>query len=216
MKFCLILLSVILTVSSAAVQRNRQGSNNYYPGPSHPTVYHAPTKQSNYNSHSSSNDKDMRTIRNEQEIKDDGSYHYAYETENGIVGEESGVGGVAVKGSSSYISPEGIEIKTTYVADETGYHAVGDHIPKTPDYILRALEYIRTHPYKTNKEYEDGAKKATTNQYKASTYTATPTHKSTTSRRVTPSPYRQQPAKVTAKGSYSSTQKRGNSYRFKL
>ncbi|XP_012158251.1 larval cuticle protein LCP-30 [Ceratitis capitata] len=93
-------------------------------------------------------------LRNEQEMRHDGTYHYQYETGNGIVGMEQGTAGVAVKGASSYVSPEGVEIKLTYTADETGYHPVGDHIPKTPDYVLRALEYIRTHPFKVVKAAE--------------------------------------------------------------
>ncbi|XP_011188410.2 pupal cuticle protein 27 [Zeugodacus cucurbitae] len=90
-------------------------------------------------------------LRNDQEMKKDGSYHYQYETGNGISGMEQGTAGVAVKGASSYVSPEGVEIKLSYTADETGYHPVGDHIPKTPDYVFRALEYIRTHPFKVIK-----------------------------------------------------------------
>lgn len=90
-------------------------------------------------------------LRNDQEMKKDGSYHYQYETGNGISGMEQGKAGVAVRGASSYVSPEGVEIKLSYTADESGYHPVGEHIPKTPDYVLRALEYIRTHPFKVIK-----------------------------------------------------------------
>ncbi|XP_011202020.2 pupal cuticle protein [Bactrocera dorsalis] len=93
-------------------------------------------------------------LRNDQEMKKDGRYHYQYETGNGISGMEQGTAGVAIKGASSYVSPEGVAIKLSYTADETGYHPVGDHIPKTPDYVLRALEYIRTHPFKVIKAGE--------------------------------------------------------------
>ncbi|XP_053961388.1 pupal cuticle protein [Anastrepha ludens] len=90
-------------------------------------------------------------LQNDQQMRKDGSYHYQYETGNGISGMERGTGGVSVQGISSYVSPEGVPIKLSYTADETGYHPVGDHIPKTPDYVFRALEYIRTHPFKVAK-----------------------------------------------------------------
>ncbi|XP_036320422.1 uncharacterized protein LOC118734931 [Rhagoletis pomonella] len=90
-------------------------------------------------------------LRNDQEMNNDGSYRYQYETGNGIIGTEQGTAGVAIQGTSSYVSPEGLPIKLTYTADETGYHPVGDHIPKTPDYVLRAIEYIRTHPFNFGK-----------------------------------------------------------------
>jgi hypothetical protein len=35
------------------------------------------------------------------------------------------------EGSVFYISPEGIPITLTYTADETGFHPVGDHLPKS-------------------------------------------------------------------------------------
>lgn len=38
-----------------------------------------------------------------------------------------------------------------YVADQNGYVATGTHIPTPPaipEYILRAAEWAKTHPYK--------------------------------------------------------------------
>lgn len=101
--------------------------------------------------HRSNAGPNVPILRNDQEMRKDGRYHYQYETGNGISGMEQGTAGVAIKGVSSYVSPEGVEIKLSYTADETGYHPVGDHIPKTPEYVLRALEYIRTHPFKVIK-----------------------------------------------------------------
>lgn len=142
---------------------------------------------SNYKTSSKTTEQNEKILRNEMEMKKDGSYHYQYETSNGIVGMEHGLGGVAVQGANSYISPEGVEIKTTYTADENGYHPVGDHIPKIPDYILRALEYIRTHPPKDKPEnYKKARKAAIAPTPKISTHIAPPTRKSTKLRRQTP------------------------------
>ncbi|XP_066996255.2 endocuticle structural protein SgAbd-6 [Anabrus simplex] len=37
---------------------------------------------------------------------------------------------IVKKGSYSYVSPEGKQITVNYVADDKGFRAVGDHIPK--------------------------------------------------------------------------------------
>jgi len=78
----------------------------------------------------------------------EGNYQYAFETSNGIQAQEAGnVNGIS--GSSSYISPEGVPISLTYVADENGFQPQGDHLPTAPpipEAILRALEYIAAHP----------------------------------------------------------------------
>ncbi|XP_061386394.1 pupal cuticle protein-like, partial [Musca vetustissima] len=122
----------------------------------------------NYNNNyktSSNSDKDAEVVHSDSDIKADGSYFYEFETTNGIKQAEQGTPDGTKQGSSSYISPEGIEIKTTYVADETGYHPVGDHIPKIPDYILRSLEYIRTHPYVEKDYYTGELKQASFNNF---------------------------------------------------
>ncbi|KAM8715737.1 hypothetical protein ACLKA7_002738 [Drosophila subpalustris] len=98
-------------------------------------------------------DRNTHTLHNDLQVDTDGSYRYEYETSNGIVGTQSGLGGVAIQGGSSWISPEGTPISVSYVADEKGYYPVGDHIPKVPDYILRSLEYIRNHPYQVRDYY---------------------------------------------------------------
>lgn len=79
----------------------------------------------------------------------DGSYSYVYRTSNGINAEESGIGGVSAQGSYDYTGSDGVPISITYTADENGYRPVGDAIPVSPpipEYIQRALEYIRNNP----------------------------------------------------------------------
>ncbi|CAD7003078.1 pupal cuticle protein Edg-78E [Ceratitis capitata] len=83
------------------------------------------------------------------ELKEDGSYQYQYETSNGIAAGESGVGGYYASGSSAYYAPDGQLIQLSYTADENGFHPAGEHLPTpppVPEAILKALEYIRTHP----------------------------------------------------------------------
>lgn len=71
-------------------------------------------------------DVHAEVVRSESVVNPE-SYNYAYETSNGIsgsaVGELKTVGKESVlvsKGDSSYISPEGISVKLSYVADENG------------------------------------------------------------------------------------------------
>ncbi|NP_001166744.1 cuticular protein RR-1 motif 3 isoform X1 [Bombyx mori] len=89
-------------------------------------------------------------------------YQYQYQTSNGISGQEQGAlvnegredASIAVQGSSGYTAPDGTPIQITYIADANGYQPSGAHLPTTPapvpipDYIARAIEYIRTHPPK--------------------------------------------------------------------
>lgn len=111
-------------------------------------------------------DRNTHTLQNDLQVETDGSYRYAYETSNGISGSQQGLGGVAVQGGASWVSPEGTPISVSYVADEKGYYPVGDHIPKIPDYILRSLEYIRNHPYKV-KDYYTGEVKTVSHDAEA-------------------------------------------------
>lgn len=71
----------------------------------------------------------------------------SYETGNHIISEEEGflkqlgpdpdkegetLNAQVQQGSYSYTSPEGQLISVNYVADETGFHVSGDHLPTPP------------------------------------------------------------------------------------
>ncbi|XP_063626335.1 pupal cuticle protein 36a-like isoform X2 [Cydia splendana] len=81
-----------------------------------------------------------------QDSQNDGeTYSYAYETENGIYAEESGVAtnGVEAQGSYSYTGDDGQVYTVRYTADQNGFVPVGDHLPTpppVPEEILKALE----------------------------------------------------------------------------
>ncbi|KMZ00963.1 pupal cuticle protein Edg-78E [Drosophila simulans] len=74
-----------------------------------------------------------------------GHYSFEFQTTNGITtkgaGNENGAVGVV-----QFVSPEGIPVTFSYVADANGYQPTGDHIPAIPLHVIRQLEYIRTHP----------------------------------------------------------------------
>lgn len=117
-------------------------------------------------------DQDAFVQEQSQVVNPDGSYSYVWRTSNGINAEESGVGGVIAQGSYDFVSSDGVPVSIQYVADENvnnfrssardsrkalnlhfisfqGYRATGDLIPQPPaipEYILRALEYIRNNP----------------------------------------------------------------------
>ncbi|KAH8302701.1 hypothetical protein KR044_009774, partial [Drosophila immigrans] len=62
------------------------------------------------------------------------------------VGDEEAL---TATGSFGWTSPEGQKISLTYIADENGYQPTADHLPTPPpipEAILKAIEYINTHP----------------------------------------------------------------------
>ncbi|KOB64641.1 putative cuticle protein [Operophtera brumata] len=81
-----------------------------------------------------------------QDNSNDGeTFSYAYETENGIYAEESGVvtNGVEAQGGYSYTGDDGQVYSIRYTADQNGFVPQGDHIPTpppVPEEILKALE----------------------------------------------------------------------------
>eukprot|EP00099_Drosophila_melanogaster_P012030 NP_001286347.1 cuticular protein 49Af, isoform B [Drosophila melanogaster] len=99
-------------------------------------------------------------ISQESNVEYNGKYHYHYELKDGSKATQDGVlksvnadhNGESVNGKYSFVADDGKTYVVSYTADENGYLAVGDHLPTpppTPVSVLKALEYIRLHPYKT-------------------------------------------------------------------
>lgn len=79
----------------------------------------------------------------------DGSFSHTAETSDGTVFTEQGVGSQYAKGYFAWVSPEGVPVQVSYVADENGYQPQSDLLPTPPpipDYILRSIQYIQQHP----------------------------------------------------------------------
>jgi hypothetical protein len=56
-------------------------------------------------------------------------------------------GGVFASGSFDFITDDGQQVALSYEADEFGYRPTSDLLPQPPpipEYILRALEYIKS------------------------------------------------------------------------
>ncbi|NP_001161297.1 cuticular protein RR-1 family member 54 precursor [Nasonia vitripennis] len=96
-------------------------------------------------------------LRQSSDISPEGSYSYSYETDNGISHSETGDArvpseeglAVAAAGQYQYTAPDGNVIQLSYTADENGFQPQGAHLPVAPEIpqaILRAIEYIRSHP----------------------------------------------------------------------
>lgn len=99
-------------------------------------------------------DASAQVLRSESAVNPD-SYQYAYETSNGIQGQEQGqlkqIGSesaIVSQGQFGWTSPEGTPVQLTFVADENGYQPSGSILPvapETPAHVLRLVEYLRTH-----------------------------------------------------------------------
>ena len=60
-----------------------------------------------------------------------------------LVGEEPGS---VSKGSYSYTAPDGTLITVTWIADENGFQATGDHLPTpppTPEHVVKLLADLK-------------------------------------------------------------------------
>lgn len=90
-------------------------------------------------------DNQAQILRSEAVVNPD-SFQYEYETSNGIAANEAGQlkqftqeeAAVVAQGAFRWTAPDGTPISIQYVADETGYHPTGDHLPvapPVPDYI---------------------------------------------------------------------------------
>ncbi|XP_055846212.1 pupal cuticle protein Edg-78E-like [Episyrphus balteatus] len=94
-------------------------------------------------------DAEIRSLQNDP-ADAEGNFAYGFDSTNGIAVQESG-NPAGVSGVAQWVSPEGVKIDLSYTADQDGYHPAGAHLPTPPpipEYVLRAIEYIRTHPSK--------------------------------------------------------------------
>ncbi|XP_037083452.1 larval cuticle protein 16/17-like [Pollicipes pollicipes] len=86
-------------------------------------------------------DKDAEIIKNDFSMDEAGGFTADMETSNSIQqsatgtsypGNEPETGSYVMSGSYSYVTPEGQTITVTWTADENGYVAESDAIPKLP------------------------------------------------------------------------------------
>ncbi|XP_075168270.1 cuticular protein 47Eg-like [Haematobia irritans] len=97
--------------------------------------------------------EDANIIRSDSEVNID-NFKYALELDNSVNTQQEGhLNGEewVVKGSYAFTSPEGEQVSVQYTADENGYHVDSAQPllptpPPIPDYILKAIEYIKAHP----------------------------------------------------------------------
>merc|ERR1712106_947666 len=84
-------------------------------------------------------EKDAEIIRNDYQLNEDGSFQADVETSNSIStsvsgqsfpGNEPETGSYTMTGSYRYTAPDGTPIEVTWTADELGYRAESDAIPK--------------------------------------------------------------------------------------
>ncbi|XP_066145222.1 pupal cuticle protein 20-like isoform X2 [Euwallacea fornicatus] len=135
---------------SSGSQFGNGGSSYYSPssarfagaslGGSSLSQYNRAPSTDNFSGRSSYNrDPQFRILRFNNDNSGTGDYSFAFETENQIrqqeVGEQRVIGNeqaTNVRGSYSYVTPEGQQISVNYVADENGFRAEGDHLPTQP------------------------------------------------------------------------------------
>ncbi|XP_055696301.1 cuticle protein 19.8 isoform X8 [Lutzomyia longipalpis] len=119
--------------------------NNYYNHYNpfhyrHPQVYTAPTFEYHPTAKYAYKTAEAAApiLKMNTESHPDGSYNYEYETGNGIRAVESSLqNGLEhiVRGSYSYVAPDGKTYTVHYIADRNGYRAYGDHLPQQPDEV---------------------------------------------------------------------------------
>ncbi|XP_030385798.1 larval cuticle protein III/IV [Scaptodrosophila lebanonensis] len=100
-------------------------------------------------------------VRSSSNVEADGSYGFVWELNDGTSFQEQGVGGQGANGAFAYISPEGLPVQLSYVADQNGFQPNSDLLPTPPpipEEILRSIRYIQEHP--TPEELADRAVRA--------------------------------------------------------
>ncbi|XP_031616777.1 cuticle protein AMP1A-like [Contarinia nasturtii] len=99
-------------------------------------------------------DASAQVLRSDSTVNTD-SFQYAYETSNGIQGQEQGqlkqIGpesAIVSQGQFGWTAPDGTPVQLSFVADENGYQPTGSILPvgpPTPAHVLRLVEYLKTH-----------------------------------------------------------------------
>ncbi len=99
----------------------------------------------------SSTSKYCQTLTDKSEHKNSFFFYFfwSFETGHGIVVNESGnqkqIGdgsGTVSSGAFSFTNPEGAVITVTWIADENGFQATGDHFPTPhpmPEHVVKML-----------------------------------------------------------------------------
>ncbi|XP_066941226.1 cuticle protein AM1199-like [Macrobrachium rosenbergii] len=86
-------------------------------------------------------------LQDERTGNPDGSFNYAFQTDNGIFVQAQGVPGslgqTNIQGSYSFPFPEGLTGELRYVADENGFRAESPLLPTPHPLPAHAIEQIR-------------------------------------------------------------------------
>lgn len=93
-------------------------------------------------------DKHAKILTYKNSVNPDGSYHWKFESDNQIIAQEAGQGGIVAQGTAQWYAPEGNPIHLAYTADHDGYHPTGDHLPTPPpipDAIVKLVAYLKQH-----------------------------------------------------------------------
>uniref|UniRef100_A0A034WL63 Larval cuticle protein 2 n=1 Tax=Bactrocera dorsalis TaxID=27457 RepID=A0A034WL63_BACDO len=99
---------------------------------------------------SSSDDAHAEVSLLKSDVRVDG-FDTALETSNSIHVVQHGDEKGNINGEYGWVSPEGEHVIINYVADESGYHPKSELLPTAPpvpEAIVKALEYIASHPSK--------------------------------------------------------------------
>ena len=97
-------------------------------------------------------DATATVVVQEQDIKEDGSYAYTYETSNGIKASQSSPDGINAVGEYSFTAPDGVLYSVQYAANEAGFVPQAAHLPvapadlPAPDHVIDTLMKIRANP----------------------------------------------------------------------
>ncbi|XP_034250884.1 endocuticle structural glycoprotein ABD-4-like, partial [Thrips palmi] len=118
-----------------------------------PQQYVQPQQQFAFRDDAASSTTPIPILSYVNEINPDGSYHYSYETGNGIKADESGKinnagqenEALAVQGSYSYVGDDGQTYSVQYVADENGFQPQGAHLPTPPPIPAELQKAIDEH-----------------------------------------------------------------------